>query len=225
MSISTGVVLPYQAERGRGCTQQLPGVHRPLCLPYLHTYIYPWNYIYLSWIALQAPCLHREELAPCSTNALQGNFHSSLGLSFIVSSTHRMKCPQLWVAWIRRGHGNTNLWMQHTSLRVLPTRPAQLCPGSKRDPVNNSLALAQLLGFSSPKPGFSTRDGEVHLCSPPRAAPGDAAAKNKPQLRVLSLMSFQHLGSLARAAAHPPVLGAQTLIILPGRQGDAGPDT
>lgn len=66
--------------------------------------------------------------------------------------------------------------MQHISLRVLPTRPAQLFPGSKRDAVNNSFGLAQLLGFSSPKPGFTTQDGEVPLCSPPTAAPGDAAA-------------------------------------------------
>lgn len=161
-----------------------------------------------------------------ATPSHAGYFHRSLGLSFIISCTHKMKSPVVGHLdpWGALKHQLDNLWMQHTSLSVLPTRPAQLCLGSKKDTVNNSLGLAQLITFSSPKPGFTTQDAEVHLRTPPTAAPGDAAVKtglvpNKPPLGVLSLTSFRHFGLLAGAAVHPTVLGAQTLIILLGRLG------
>lgn len=168
-------MLPSQAERGRGCTQQLPGMHIPLCYPYWHTHIYLWNYIYLSWLA---PRLQRGELTSRSTITLQGYFHRSLGLSFIISCTHRIRSPAVGHLDPKgaRKHQLDDPWTQHPFLRVLPTHPAQLCPRSKRDAVNNSLGWAQSLGFSSPKPGFTTRDGELHLCTP-TAEPGDAFAK------------------------------------------------
>lgn len=66
MHISTGVVLPCQAERQRMPTTAPRCAHTPLLSMLAHTYTYLWNSIYLSWLASHAPCLHGENGLPAA---------------------------------------------------------------------------------------------------------------------------------------------------------------
>lgn len=88
MHISTGVVLPCQAERQRMPTTASRCAHTPLLSMLAHTYLFMEFYIFiLACITCTLPA--RGERAPCSTNTLQGCFHRCPGLSFIVSCTLR----------------------------------------------------------------------------------------------------------------------------------------
>lgn len=155
--------------------------HTPL-LPYLYTYIYLWNYIYLSWLALHVPGLHGGELTPHSTNTLQGYFPRSLRLSFIISCTQNSL--QLWVTWIRRGNW---IWM-HMDAGHFPQGPAHMpstaLPGVQKGCCKQQPWFGPVTWIFQPKTRVYHSGWGGTSLQPTKSSPRGCCCQNRPCTKI-----------------------------------------